>query len=140
MSLTTSIRSIQGHCPSQLEYAAPVWDPHTQDIHKTEMVQRRAARWVLGDYSPYLRVCLENLAGAPLSCGVLNLDLSCFIRLSIDMLLYHSRRMSFSSPVPLELPIHWLRNSSFPGLIIINILFTYLHLFSGRTSHLLLPP
>ena len=41
----------------QLEYAAPVWDPHTlNDIQKIEMVQRRAARWVLGDYSPYSSV------------------------------------------------------------------------------------
>lgn len=48
----------------QLEYAAPVWDPHTQDdISKIEMVQRRAARWVLGDYSPYSSVSymLEKL-------------------------------------------------------------------------------
>ena len=38
----------------QLGNAAPVWDPHHQDdILKIEMVQRRAARWVLGDYSPY---------------------------------------------------------------------------------------
>ena len=37
----------------QLEYAAPVWDPHTkEDIQKLESVQRRASRWVLGDYSP----------------------------------------------------------------------------------------
>ena len=44
------------HSP-QLEYAAPVWDPHTlNDIQKIEMVQRRAARWVLGDYSPYSSV------------------------------------------------------------------------------------
>ena len=41
----------------QLEYAAPVWDLHTQDdINKIEMVQRRAARWVLNDYSPYSSV------------------------------------------------------------------------------------
>ena len=41
----------------QLEYAAPVWDPHHQDdIFKIEMVQRRAARLVLGDYSPYSSV------------------------------------------------------------------------------------
>ena len=41
----------------QLEYAAPVSDPHTlNDIQKIEMVQRRAARWVLGDYSPYSSV------------------------------------------------------------------------------------
>ena len=41
----------------QLEYASPVWDPHTKDdIQKIESVQRRAARWVLGDYSPYSSV------------------------------------------------------------------------------------
>ena len=38
----------------QLEYAAPVWDPHIKDdISKIVMVQRRTARWVLGDYLPY---------------------------------------------------------------------------------------
>ena len=38
----------------QLEYAAPVWDPYVQeDIQRTKMVQRQAARWVLSDYSPY---------------------------------------------------------------------------------------
>ena len=37
----------------QLEYADPVWDPHTKDdINKIESVQRRTAQWVLGDYSP----------------------------------------------------------------------------------------
>ena len=34
-----------------LEYASSVWDPHTtSDIQKLEMVQRRAARFVLGNY------------------------------------------------------------------------------------------
>ena len=43
-------------CP-QLEYAAPVWDPHIQeDIQGIQMVQRRVARWVLSDYSPYSSV------------------------------------------------------------------------------------
>ena len=48
----------------QLEYAAPVWDPYIQeDIQRIEMVQRRAARWVLSDYSPYSSVSdmLERL-------------------------------------------------------------------------------
>ena len=48
----------------QLEYAASVWDPHTQDdINKIEMVQRRAGRWVLNDNSPYSSVSdmLEKL-------------------------------------------------------------------------------
>ena len=41
----------------QLEYAAPVWDPHTkEDIKRIESIQKRAARWVLGDYSPYSSV------------------------------------------------------------------------------------
>ena len=35
-----------------LEYASSVWDPHTtSDIHKIEMVQHRAARFVIGNYS-----------------------------------------------------------------------------------------
>ena len=35
----------------QLEYASPVWDPHTKDDkQKIENVQSRADRWVLGDY------------------------------------------------------------------------------------------
>ena len=39
----------------QLEYATPVWDPHTKDnINKIEMVQKRAAQWGLNDYLPYL--------------------------------------------------------------------------------------
>ena len=35
-----------------MEYAFCVWDPHTQrNINKLDMVQRRAARFVKGDYS-----------------------------------------------------------------------------------------
>ena len=38
----------------QLEYASSVWSPHTQkNIKKVERVQRRAARWVKHNYSPY---------------------------------------------------------------------------------------
>ena len=41
----------------QLEYCSSVWSPHTQsNIHKIEMVQRRAARWVTHDYSHYSSV------------------------------------------------------------------------------------
>ena len=53
----------------QLEYAAPVCDPHIQeDIQRIEMVQRRAARWVLSDYSPYSSVSdmLGRLVWRPL--------------------------------------------------------------------------
>ncbi len=34
------------------EYASTVWSPHTHSsIHKVEMVQRRAARWVTNNYT-----------------------------------------------------------------------------------------
>ena len=34
-----------------MEYTATVWDPHTtENIKKVEAVQRRAARFVTGDY------------------------------------------------------------------------------------------
>ena len=37
----------------QLEYAASAWDPHSKDLTtKLEMVQRRAARWTMNDFSP----------------------------------------------------------------------------------------
>ncbi len=37
----------------QLENSSTVWHPHTKsNTHKLEMVQCRAIRWVVGDYSP----------------------------------------------------------------------------------------
>ncbi len=32
-----------------MEYVAPIWDPYY--IYKLEKVQRRAARWILSEYS-----------------------------------------------------------------------------------------
>ena len=38
----------------QVEYASSIWNPYTkQNINKIEMIQRRAARWVKNNYSPY---------------------------------------------------------------------------------------
>ena len=37
-----------------LEYSSLVWSPYTKpNIHRIEMVQRRAARWTLGRFSSY---------------------------------------------------------------------------------------
>ena len=36
----------------QVEYASPVWSPHTKD-DKLEMTQRRAARWMKNKFSNY---------------------------------------------------------------------------------------
>ena len=44
----------------QVEYASPVWSPHTKEnIKKIEMIQRRAAKWVTGNFSPY--DCVSNM-------------------------------------------------------------------------------
>ena len=41
----------------QLEYASPVWSPHTDtNVNLIETVQRRAARWVTHNYSSYSSV------------------------------------------------------------------------------------
>ena len=48
----------------KVEYASPVWSPYTQkNIDRLEMVQRRAARWTLNNYSTYASVTdmLSNL-------------------------------------------------------------------------------
>ena len=40
---------------SILDYASAIWDPHlTKDITKIDQVQRRAARFVKGDYRIYI--------------------------------------------------------------------------------------
>ena len=40
-------------CPI-LEYLSPVWSPYTKsNIHRIEIVQRRAARWTLGRFPSY---------------------------------------------------------------------------------------
>ena len=46
-----------------MEYASPIWDPYyNSDIYKLEKVQRRAARWVLSDYSRETSVSLLLLS------------------------------------------------------------------------------
>ena len=41
----------------QVEYGSVVWSPYTKENKdRTEMVQRRAARWVSNDYSTYSSV------------------------------------------------------------------------------------
>ena len=48
----------------KLEYASPIWDPHTKDkISQIEKVQRRAARWTTSsyDYRCSVTSMIENL-------------------------------------------------------------------------------
>ena len=53
-----------------MEYSSVVWDPHLQkDKDALEHIQRRAARWITSDHSPYssIRIMLSQL-------GLENLD------------------------------------------------------------------
>ena len=44
-------RAYIAYVRSILDYASPIWDPHLKkDIHALERVNRRAARYVIGDY------------------------------------------------------------------------------------------
>ena len=54
---------------SRLEYCAAIWDPHLEkDIQQLEAIQRRAARFVVQDFSRYSSVksYLNDLKWAPL--------------------------------------------------------------------------
>ena len=45
-----------------LEYSSSVWDPHTQTlINQIEMVQRRAARFCLNDYTSREAGCVSEM-------------------------------------------------------------------------------
>ena len=53
----------------QMEYASVVWDPHTSaNINKLEMVQRRSARFITGDYhrTSSVTAMMDNLKLLPL--------------------------------------------------------------------------
>ena len=67
-------------CPI-MEYAASVWDPyHLDDILALEKVQRRAARWVMNDYSRYSSASsmLNDLIWPSLHCRCRNNRLQTF--------------------------------------------------------------
>ena len=66
-----------------VEYAATAWNPHTQKyVHKIEMVQRRSARYMTGDYNRTSSVTAmlgNNCNGNHLLADVSKTVLSCCI-------------------------------------------------------------
>ena len=114
----------------QLEYAAPVWDPYIQeDIQRIEMVQRRAARWVLSDYSPYSSVSdmLGRLGWRTLEQRRADSRLVLFYKI----VPFHSLHMSYPSIGILGQLIHWLLDNSMLGLTIINTRISPWQWYSG---------
>jgi len=71
-----------------LEYASTVWDPHTQtNVNKIEMVQRRAARFVLNKYHRTASVSnmLEHLGWEPLQTRRKNARLAMLFKIQNDL-------------------------------------------------------
>ena len=116
----------------QLENAASVWDPYNKDvITKIESVQRRAARWILGDYSTYSSVTdmIGQLGWRTLEQCRTDSRLVLFYKIIYGYVL-----MSYHSPVLLGPLIHWLTDRYPPGQNIINTHFILLESFSGIVS------
>ena len=71
-----------------VEHAATAWDPHTQkNVNKIEMVQRRSARYVLGDYQQTSSVAamLTQLQWPSLACRRTQSRLVMMYRIRFDL-------------------------------------------------------
>jgi len=66
-SLSQSASSWTALVRPSLEYASVVWDPyHNNKINQLEKVQRRAARWVLNNFSRHSSIN-SNVATSPIA-------------------------------------------------------------------------
>jgi len=80
----SQIIGLQKSCTTNLEYSSPVWDPYlAKDIQALEKVQRRAARWVMSDYSwsSSVTVMLDHLGWPTLAERRLFAQLSTFYKI-----------------------------------------------------------
>ena len=74
-----------------VEYSSSVWSPYTKsNIARLEMVQRRAARWTLSEYSTYASVTqiLQSLGWRSLEQRRSDSQLCLFYIVAIDMSSY----------------------------------------------------
>ena len=115
----------------QLEYAATVWDPYTQDdTQKIEMVQRRAPRWVL-DFSPFASISdmIGRLSWRTLEQRRAGAELILFYKIIYASVAVPLPAFIIPLAVSHDPLIHRLTDSSMAGLIIINtnLLPTYSH-------------
>ena len=88
----------------QVEYASPVWSPHTKEnIDKIEMTQRRAARWVKNKFSTYDSVTdmLSELGWRSLECRRIDARMIMFYKIvhgyvAIDLSTYFERPLRYT--------------------------------------------
>ena len=88
----------------QVEYASPVWSPHTKEnIDKIEMTQRRAARWVKNKFSTYDSVTdmLNELGWRSLECRRIDARMIMFYKIvygyvAIDLPTYFERPLRYT--------------------------------------------
>ena len=88
----------------QVEYASPVWSPHTKEnIDKIEMTQRRAARWVKNKFSTYDSVTdmLSELGWRSLECRRIDARMIMFYKIvygyvAIDLPTYFERPLRYT--------------------------------------------
>ena len=90
-------------CP-KVDYASPVWSPHTKDnIDKIEMTQRRAARWVKNKFSTYDSVTNmpSELGWRSLECQLIDACMIMFYKIvngyvAIDLPTYFEKPLRYT--------------------------------------------
>ena len=61
-TIIVKYRTYKALIRTQLEYASPVWDPHTQNLsHQLESVQRTAARYICSDFHSRTPGCVTDM-------------------------------------------------------------------------------
>ena len=131
-------------CP-QVEYASVVWSPYTKDnINKIEKVQRRAARWVLNDYSSYSSVTdmLSNLGWRSLENRRTDTCFAMFYKIVYGLvatreLPYHFRQILSILKYTLAICTLFLTDRFIHQSVIINTHFSPYPLFFGTSYQLI---
>ena len=122
----------------QVEYGSAVWSPYTKENkHKTEMVQRRAARQVSNDYSTYSSVTemMSNLGWRSLENRCYDICLWMFYKIvyglaAIPVPSYFERPEVYTSHTQ---PLAYKHNAS----VTINTLFSPWLWFCGTDYQLI---
>ena len=105
----------------QLEYAMPVWDPHTNDkITQIEKLQKRAARWTCNNFVKYASVSemVNNFGWSSLEPRCADSCLCLFYKVVHGLVAVPFPTMFNWIFESLDTPMSWpLDNCKLPGII-----------------------